>query len=147
MRFKPRIYRFETNTKWVRERRGILSSNHKGKIEIACPPEFGGQGGYWTAEHLFVASIEICIMTTFKWLMEKNNAKIIAYESESIGTAQMVNSNFRFNRVEIRPVIIVPDKESLLKAKDAIENAHKHCLISKALNFEVNVNPVIKCNE
>ncbi|MDI6840610.1 MAG: hypothetical protein QMD71_07170 [bacterium] len=61
--FKPKIYRYKTGTKWTEKHKGILSSEDKQDIEIACPPEFGGHYGCWTPEHLFVSSIEICIMT------------------------------------------------------------------------------------
>lgn len=143
---KPRVHKFETNTRWIRLRKGLLSGYDKDPIEIACPPEFGGHHGYWTAEHLFVASVEICIMTTFKWLLEKNDGKLVAYESTAIGKAQMVNGDFRFNEIEIKPVITVPDAY-LSKAKRAIENAHRQCLISKALNLKVKVNSVIRCQD
>jgi len=145
-RLNPRIYTFETTTRWTQDRRGVLSTGDKKSIEIACPPEFGGHQGYWTAEHLFVASIEICIMTTFKWLMEKDMGKIVTYKSKATGTAQMVNGDFQLNRVEITPTIVVSDKVNFSKAKEAIKEANRQCLISKALNFKVNVHPVVRCN-
>ncbi len=144
MRLKPKAYKFKTSTQWLQARKGVLLSDNKKPIEIACPPEFGGHHGYWTAEHLFVASIEICIMTTFKWLIEKSNCKLITYKSKAVGKAHMVNNDFQFNEVAINPIIVVSDDGSLVKAKEAIKEAHKQCLISKALNFRVKVNPVIK---
>jgi organic hydroperoxide reductase OsmC/OhrA len=143
-RLNPRIYTFETTTRWTQNRRGVLSAGGKKSIEIACPPEFGGHRGYWTAEHLFVASIEVCIMTTFEWLMEKDKGKIVAYKSKSIGMAQMVDDNFLLNRVEITPTIVVSDQANLSKAKEAITEAGNQCLISKALNFEVSIHPVVR---
>ena len=146
MQFEPKIYKFQTNTRWVKGRKGVLSSNEKKMIEIACPPEFGGEEGFWTAEHLFVASVEICIMTTFKWLLEKSNGRLISYKSDAVGCTQMMNQDFKFKEIEINPVILVPEKDSLQKAKVAIEDAHKQCLISKALNIRVKVNPEIRIN-
>ena len=35
-------------------------------LEFAAPPEFGGPGGIWSPEHLFVASVSSCLMTTFR---------------------------------------------------------------------------------
>jgi len=142
-KLKPRIYKFETNTQWTQARKGLLASVDKDQIEFACPPEFGGHHGYWTAEHLFVASIEICIMTTFKWLFEKMGGELISYESRAVGIAQMVNGDFQFDEIEIIPVIIVA-KDDLSKTRDAIGEADKQCLISKSLNFKVKVNPLIK---
>ncbi|HUU41368.1 MAG TPA: OsmC family protein, partial [Desulfatiglandales bacterium] len=109
-------------------------------------PEFGGEPGYWTAEHLLVASIEVCIMTTFKWLLEKMGGELVSYESEAVAVAQMVNGDFQFNEIEIKPVITASNTH-VSRIKAAIENAHKQCLISKALNLKVHVRPVIKCHE
>ena len=144
MQFEPKIYKFKTNTRWIKERKGVLASSEKKTIEIACPPEFGGEKDYWTAEHLFVASVEICIMTTFKWLLEKSNGQLISYKSEAVGSTQMMNNDFRFSEIEIKPVISVPEKDSFQKAEVAIENACKQCLISKALTVRVRVNPEIR---
>jgi organic hydroperoxide reductase OsmC/OhrA len=143
MKLKPKKYKFSTKTKWTQARKGVLSADGKSPIKIGCPPEFGGEPGYWTAEHLFISSIEICIMTTFMWLLEKMKCELISYDSEAIGTAQMVNGDFRFNEIEVKPVITVPDN-CLSKAKDAIEGAYKQCLISKSLNLKVHLNPIIK---
>jgi organic hydroperoxide reductase OsmC/OhrA len=143
MNLRPRSYKFKTNIRWVRARRGILSANNKKSIKIGCPPEFGGEPKRWTAEHLFIASIEICIMTTFKWLLEKIGGKIISYESEAVGMAKIVDGDFRFYEIKIKPVIIASDIY-LREIKEAIENAHKQCLISKALNITVDVDTIIK---
>lgn len=143
VKLNPKKYSFRTNIRWRRARSGVLSADDRTTIDVACPPEFGGELGYWTAEHLFVAATEICIMTTFIWLLEKAGGKLISYESEAVGTAQMINGDFRFSEIEIRPVVTT--KEIYFsKAKDAMEKARKQCLISKALNFKVKVNSTIK---
>lgn len=143
-RLEPKVYRFSTNIRWIGFRKGIVLSDDKNRIEVACPPEFGGHRGLWTAEHLFVAAIETCIMTTFKWLFEKEAGKLVTYESRAVGEAQMINDDFRFSQVEINPAIVVMDDTDFSKARSAIENAHKQCLVSKALNVEIKVSPTIR---
>jgi len=56
MKLKARKYMFNTSTQWMQVRQRVFLSKDKIPIETAFPPEFGGQSGYWTAEHLFVAS-------------------------------------------------------------------------------------------
>ncbi len=143
MKLKPKAYKFKTSTQWIQTRRGVLSAHNQSTIDVGCPPEFGGEPGYWTAEQLFVASIEVCIMTTFKWFLEKMGGELISYESEAIGIVQMVNGGFRFYKIEIKPTISA-SRIYVSKIKEAIENAHEECVISKTLNIKVDVNPVIK---
>jgi len=144
---EPKIYEFRTRSVWVDAREGILSSDERKQIEVGCPPEFGGRHGYWTAEHLFVAAIDTCIMTTFRWLFAKARGSLVAYTSDAVGKACIVSSDFRLDEVEIRPLIVVSDPRDVSKAKSAINTAHSTCLISKALNLRVTVTPVVKTDE
>ncbi|MGH9425673.1 MAG: OsmC family protein, partial [Terriglobia bacterium] len=63
VRFKS--FTYKTGLKWVEEKSGMLSSSGKPSLKVASPPEFKGEAGVWTPEDLFVASVEICQMTTF----------------------------------------------------------------------------------
>ena len=144
MRLMPKIYEFKTSVRWKNSRRGELLSKGREKIEVGCPTEFGGDPDCWTPEHLFVASIETCVMTTFLWMIDKLGGKILNYESDSSGKAYMQGSEFRFNEVTVKPMILVQDKEDFLKAQRAIEYAKRECLITKALNIKVNVEPRIE---
>jgi len=66
---KPYYYNVGIN--WEKSRKGILCSPDLNKknsvcIEVAIPPEFPkGIAGIWTPEHLFVAAISGCLITTF----------------------------------------------------------------------------------
>ena len=68
---KPRKFPYRTAVRWTEEHKGVISSPDKPDVEVACPPEFGGHEGYWSAEDLFVAAVNTCIMTTFLSLAEK----------------------------------------------------------------------------
>lgn len=57
---------YKTNLRWESNRRGVLSAPGLPDLAVATPPEFpGGHPGIWSPEHLFVASAEVCVMTTF----------------------------------------------------------------------------------
>ena len=94
---EPRVYEYESSTMWTGAHKGILSSKRKPSIEVACPPEFGGHTGYWTPEHLFVSSVEVCILTTFLSIFEKSGGNLISYESQAVGKASVQNWVFQFN--------------------------------------------------
>ncbi len=142
--FKPKVYEYGTSTQWVGEKEGTLVAPQRHRVEVGCPPEFGGKPHYWTPEHLFVASIEVCVMTTFLWLVGKEGYGIISYESEAVGKAQMFGDGFKFGEVEIRPVITVTDKSEIDKIHQLLQSANERCLISKSLTCEVVLNAVVK---
>jgi organic hydroperoxide reductase OsmC/OhrA len=114
-------------------------------IEIACPPEFGGHPGFWTPEHLFVSSVEVCVMTTFLSLFQNEERPLVSYESRAVGRARIKERVFRFTDISIEPRIVVEHQEDVALARTAIERAADQCLISRALDFKPTVRPVIEC--
>ena len=141
---KPRVYEYFSESVWVAERRGMLTSEGKQEIEIACPPEFGGHPGFWTPEHLFVSSVEVCIMTTFLAYFQKEGGLLESYESKAVGRASLRDRVFRFTDITIRPRIVVKRQEDSSLARTAIERAADQCLISRALDFKPLIEPVIE---
>ena len=65
MESKPKVYLYHTAVRWTEERKGVISCAGKPDVEVATPPEFKGHDGIWSPEDLFVASANICLMTTF----------------------------------------------------------------------------------
>ena len=73
MRGEPVKHNYQTSLRWTDEKKGILSCDGKLDINVACPPEFGGHPRIWSPEDIFLASVEICTMTTFLWYVNKEN--------------------------------------------------------------------------
>src|SRR6056297_1684163 len=65
-------HEYEVDLQWKEGRIGILSSDKlDDRIEVATPPEFpGGIEGIWSPEHLYVASVSSCFMTSFTAVAE-----------------------------------------------------------------------------
>ena len=143
MGLEPRNYNYETALRWTEKHKGVLSSAGFQEIEIACPPEWGGHKGFWTPEHLLVAAVEVCIMTTFLSIAERRKIKFSSYSSKAAGNAQIVNKQFRFSSISIFPKIVLPRGNSVSEARDAIEKAHKTCMVSNSLSTQVFVYPEI----
>ncbi len=140
---EPRVYEFNTTIACIKEKRGILSETHKDNIIVGCAPEFGGKKEYWSPQHLFVASIELCLMTTFFWLLEKVNLSIISYKSKALGKAQLKNRDFIFTEITVQPEIVIDSdskKDSIYKL---IIEAGRQCMITKSVNCSVVLIPHI----
>ena len=69
MKLEPVKHYYKTHIEWTLEKKGILKSEEKPDIDVACPPEFGGHPNIWSPEDLFVGATEVCLMTTFIWYM------------------------------------------------------------------------------
>ena len=66
---------YEMSVNWQADRKGVMSSPVLNTaIEVATPPQFPkGMEGIWSPEHLFVAAINSCLMTTFLSIAENSN--------------------------------------------------------------------------
>ncbi len=59
-------HHYEVDLTWTNDRKGTISSPVlNSSIEVATPPEFPkGIPGIWSPEHLLVAAVNSCYMTT-----------------------------------------------------------------------------------
>lgn len=140
------IYR--TNVQWSTQLKGKLSNKGMPTIEVATPPEFpGGHPDIWSPEHLFVASAEICLMTTFLSIAEKSKLAFKNYSSEAEGHMEKVESTFQITRIVIYPKVVVAAEEDVPKALKTLEKAEKYCLISNSMKTEVTIQPKVEVSK
>lgn len=67
-------HEYEVNLQWEIDRKGTLNSPVLPlQIDVATPPDFPkGMPGIWSPEHLFIAAINSCLMTTFSAIAENS---------------------------------------------------------------------------
>jgi organic hydroperoxide reductase OsmC/OhrA len=143
MKLKAREYTYKTNLSWTNEHKGDLGSPEKPIIHVACPPEWGGHAGIWSPEDLFVGSLELCTMTTFLWLLDRNNLTIQSYKSHAVGTAKMVDNSFIFSEILIEPHVEISDENQKEKIEQLFDEARKWCLITKSVKSDVIIKPEV----
>ncbi len=141
---KSKKFTYETTVIWKEEKKGLLCSFGKETIKIATPPEFQGHEGMWSPEDLFVASVNVCIKTTFLHYAQKNNFEFLSYESKAEGVLERVGDQFLFSEIKVMPKIAVKSNTQIQKAKEFIVLAEKNCLISNSIKSKVEVMPEIK---
>ena len=144
MESKPKVYLYHTAVKWTEQRKGVISCSGKPDVQIATPPEFKGHDGIWSPEDLFVASANICLMTTFLSVAERAGLAFISYESEAEGKLELVDGKFQFTAITLKPVITLPAGGDVVKAKELIEKAEANCLISNSMKAHVTLVPTIR---
>jgi len=108
-----------------------------GEVEIGPPVEFGGSDQTLNPEEMFVASINACLMTTFRYFTQKFNVQISSYFSQARGEVEKQSDGFRFTRVDVRAKVQLPDPKAAQKAYKAGELAEKYCLVSRSVTCEI----------
>jgi histidinol-phosphate aminotransferase len=141
---RARAYIFKTAIKLEAGKMGILGGADKHDIKAGCPVEFGGKKERWSPQQLFVGAVETCVMTTFLWLLEESGLRIASYRSTAVGKAQLRKNDFVFTAVVIRPVITINSAAASEAIRDLIVQAGEQCMISKSVNCQVVLKPVIR---
>ncbi|NGZ02413.1 MAG: osmotically inducible protein OsmC [Nitrospira sp. WS238] len=143
MEQKSKVYMYQTEVKWTEQRKGIMSCAGKPDVQVATPPEFKGHEDIWSPEDLFVASANVCLMTTFLAVAERAGLAFSAYESTAEGRLELVEGKFQFTAITIRPSITLKSADDAAKAKELIEKAEHNCLISNSMKATVTLEAVI----
>ena len=130
---------FRSKVRWRENHEGVSMSEDFPRVEVSCSPHFGGQGGFWSPQDLFIFSINACVMTTFISLAEEYDLPFSSYSSDAEGVASITRDGYRFSTVNVHPIIEVPDERSGKRAARLIQLAGKTCMITRSFTGDVVV--------
>lgn len=115
------------------------------RLEVASPPEFGGPEEVWSPEHLFVAAISSCLMTTFYAIATASQLEVVSYSDDPVGHLIRAEDRlYRFDQVTLRPRVVIADADKVDKARRLLEKAENACLVSRSVSSEIRLEPVIE---
>ncbi len=139
MEVRSKVYTYRTAVKWTGQKMGVASSPGKPDIPVATPPEFKGHENIWSPEDLFVASVNVCVMTTFLAFAERAGLTFTDYESEAEGRLELVDGKFQVTSVALKPKVTLKTGEDAGKAKELLAKAEANCLISNSVKANITV--------
>ncbi len=137
---------YSVDLNWDDTRKGTLTSFDLNQtIEVATPPEFpNGIPGIWSPEHLFVASVSSCLMTTFLAIAEYSKLDYEEFRVKAVGTLEKVEGKFVISKIELLPELLITDASKEEKALRILEKSEAACLISNSIKSEIVLHPTIK---
>lgn len=137
-------YFYETHLYWKGRRRGLVEVAELPPVTTSAPPEFQGEPGYWTPEHLLVAALESCLMTTFLAIAEKSHLEVVSYRSSALAKLESIEGGgLGFTRILVRPIVKLHSEQDREKARRVLDKAEKNCFVSKALSVPVHYDASI----
>lgn len=142
-------HHYEVKLNWESDRKGLMSSPvlHS-NIEVATPPEFPkGMEGIWSPEHLLVAAVNSCLMTTFLAIAENFKFDFVDFESNADGTLEKVDGKLMMSEIQLAPVLTIAPGADKEKAIRILEKSEAACLISNSVKSKIIFRPAIKIAE
>ena len=134
---------FRTGIEWSRRRAGWLKTAGLPPLEVSAPPEFNGDAGVWTPEHLLVGATASCLMTTFLAIADLWGLAVLRFQMEAEGKIEKVpGEGHRFTQITLRPEVEVgPEDEE--KVRKVLAKAEQNCFVKNSLRAAVRVEPRI----
>lgn len=138
-------HEYEVDLQWKEGRIGVLSSDKlDDKIEVATPPEFpGGIEGIWSPEHLFVASVSSCFMTSFTAVAEYSKLSFEELAVPATGIMSNESGKYVITEIILKPELTISDETKKDKALRILQKAEEICLITRSIKTEVKMEPSI----
>lgn len=136
-------HNYQVKVSWLAERKGILESSvlERG-IEVTTPPEFPkGMAGVWSPEHLFLAAINSCFMTTFLSIAENSKLEFKHFECDAVGKLEKINGKYIVSEIRLNPVLTLATQNE--KGLRVLEMSEKACLIANSVKTEIKLYPRI----
>jgi peroxiredoxin-like protein len=140
---------YNVDVNWENSRKGIVCSpelNTKNGvcIEVATPPQFPkGMEGIWSPEHLFVAAVSGCLMTTFLAIAENSTLDFTSFSCKAKGKLEMVEGKFIMSEILLEPTIVIHNEEYRNKAMRILKKAEDACLITRSIKSKISVEIIV----
>ena len=139
---------YKTEIEWTGERHGELRAPALPCLEVDAPPEFKGHEGVWTPEHLFVASVNSCFMTTFLAIAENSKLEVVKFHADAEGKLERVEGQgLMITHITLRAQLVLKHSRDTERALRIFEKAEKHCLIANSIRTETKLEPQVSCEE
>lgn len=136
-------HNYKVDVQWNSDRKGVLSSPELPvAIGVATPPQFPkGMEGIWSPEHLFVAAINSCLMTTFLAIAENSKLEFSDFACHASGKLEIVEGKYQITEVTLQPVVTIPHEKDKERAERIIQKSEAACLISNSVKSKVILQP------
>jgi len=130
---------YEVGLQWDEQRKGTLSSPVlDNSITVATPPEFPkGMAGIWSPEHLLVAAVSSCLMTTFLAIAENSRLNFSHFSVNAKGKLEQIDGKFLISEITLYPKVLVSKSEDIEKAEKVLQKSEKACLISNSVRSKI----------
>jgi peroxiredoxin-like protein len=137
---------YQVKVNWETDRKGLMSSQVlQSTIEVATPPEFPkGIAGIWSPEHLLVAAVNSCLMTTFLAIAENSNFDFLNFESNATGKLEKIDGKYMISEITLSPVLSITNEADKEKAVKILQKSEAACLISNSIRSKIIFEPQIK---
>jgi len=116
-------------------------------ITFSAPPEFKGHAGHWTPEHLLLAAIASCYVSTFSGMAFDSSLEYSALQLETSGTVGRDEAGWSFQEISIQPRLTIANAEQKTLANRLLHKTKDKCLVGRSLACPITLKPALIIEE
>ena len=138
-------HQYQVSLQFENDRKGTLRSEVlNSSIEVATPPDFPkGMPGIWSPEHLLVAAVSSCLMTTFLAIAENSKLEFFTFDVNSMGKLETVDGKLMMSEITLLPVITIRSEHDRERAERILNKSEAACLISNSVKSKIIFKPEV----
>jgi uncharacterized OsmC-like protein len=125
---------------------GALSVESKGlsTLQTTAPPEFGGPEGHWSPETMLTGAVANCLILTFRALSRAGKLEWSHLTVDCSGEVDKTREGLRFTKFRINAILSITGDTPEDKARQVLNSAKKHCLVTASLISETEMTAEIR---
>src|SRR3954462_12226896 len=81
--------------------RGRVEAEPRAPIAGGPPPELDGDSTSWSAEHLLLSSIGMCLLTTFEAVALRDGINLVAWQATAHGTVARTVTGLALTKITV----------------------------------------------
>ena len=136
---------YEVNLLWnAATQTTIISPVIASKIEVVKPSKYPKEiKEKWTPEHLSVAAVSSCLMSTFLLVADNSKLKFISFESNAVGKIEKIDSKFALTEIVLKPTLFIASIQNESKAIHVLEMSEKACAFASSIKTKITLESII----
>lgn len=113
-------------------------------LQTNAPPAFGGPEGYWSPETMLTGAVANCLILTFRAMARQGKLDWTNLDVDCAGEVDKTSSGLKFTKFKLKAVLTIAADADEDKARQGLEAAKKHCLVTASLDAETELDAEIK---
>lgn len=112
------------------------------RTKISIPPEMNGPGIGTNPDEMLLGAAATCYLITLAAMIERAELPLDSMSLESEGIVDVTKGVFTYKKIIHRPTVILQETatvEERSKLKRLVEKAEKSCMISRAIEGNVEL--------
>ena len=141
----PFPHEYEAKLEWPGTGAATATAGERPALTVGAPPEFGGDGAWWSPEHLLLSSLNACLMATFDAITRANGLRVEGYTSRAGAVLEKTGKGLAITEVTLN-VSVAAAEENVPRVTEALLRAKERCIVAGVLRlpvqFELAVAPL-----